>query len=228
MKFHNYARVFAAVALAGVLPNGLAAGDPAAGKTKTVICQACHGPDGNSPPNPAWGRYTTDDIVKLASAGPKGIRGNPVWAKLAGQNATYLTKQLQNFRSGARKDPLMTEMVSGLTDADIADIAAYYSAQNLHSEEPTPDKLTEQGRDIYLHGKKTPLVPACASCHGPLGRGSETLPRIAGQHAIYLQKQLWSFKLGTRTTGDKVMNDVAAKLADQDIPALAAYLSTMR
>jgi cytochrome c553 len=204
----------------------LAAGDPAEGKKKIVVCQVCHGPDGNSPPNPAWASFTTEDIKKIATA-PKTLRGNPVWAKLAGQNATYLAKQLQNYRAGTRKDAIMSEMATGLPDADIADIAAFYASQTLRPEAPNKDALSERGREIYMNGVKQLAIPACASCHGPNGRGNETLPRIAGQHAIYLQKQLWSFKLGARTT-DPVMVTTASKLQEQDILALTSYISAIQ
>jgi cytochrome c553 len=200
-----------------------AAGNAEAGKAKSVFCQACHGVDGNNPVNPTWSRLTVQDIKNMA-ADPKLRLANPVWAKLAGQNADYLAKQLQNFRSGARKDPIMTDMANGLTDADIADIAAFYAAQPLHPEVADQGALAKRGEDVYLHGLPGAKLPACASCHGPIAHGTETLPRLAGQHAVYLQKQLWFFKLGTRTT-DKRMNDIAGKLPDADIEAVAIYLA---
>ncbi|MDX1513582.1 MAG: cytochrome c [Gammaproteobacteria bacterium] len=83
--------------------NAQAAGDAAAGKTKAAACAACHGVDGNST--------------------------NPEWPKLAGQHAKYLEKQIKAFKSGARKDPLMSPMVANLSDEDIADLAAYYASQ---------------------------------------------------------------------------------------------------
>ena len=79
------------------------AGDAAAGKTKAVVCSACHGVDGNSI--------------------------NPLWPKLAGQHAAYLTKQMKAFRSGERKDPVMAPMAMPLSDADIEDISAFYASQ---------------------------------------------------------------------------------------------------
>ena len=79
------------------------AGDAAAGKTKAVVCSACHGVDANSI--------------------------NPLWPKLAGQHAAYLTKQMKAFRSGERKDPVMAPMAMPLSDADIEDISAFYASQ---------------------------------------------------------------------------------------------------
>jgi cytochrome c553 len=223
MKYRLAAPLALFLAILAPVNPALAAGNAEAGKAKTTICQACHGVDGNNPINPTWSQLTVEDIKKMA-ADPKLRLANPVWAKLAGQNADYLVKQLRNFRSGARKDPIMTDMAGGLSDADIADIAAYYSAQPMRPEAPDQGPVAKHGEDVYLHGNPKVGLPACASCHGPTAHGTETLPRLAGQHAIYLQKQLWFFKLGTRTT-DKRMNDVAAKLSDDDIRSVAVYLS---
>lgn len=87
--------------LAPVVP--AQAGDAAAGKAKAVVCSACHGIDGNSI--------------------------NPLWPNLAGQHAAYFVKQMKAFRSGERKDPLMAPMATGLSDADIDDLAAFYASQ---------------------------------------------------------------------------------------------------
>ena len=81
----------------------LLAGDVAAGKAKSVVCSACHGADGTSV--------------------------NPQWPNLKGQKEDYLIKQIKAFRDGTRKDPTMAPMVAGLTDADIANLAAYYASQ---------------------------------------------------------------------------------------------------
>lgn len=99
----NTAAVFIAAALALVGQSVFAAGDVATGKSKSAPCAACHGPDGNST--------------------------NPLWPKLAGQHAAYLVKQLKAFKSGERKDPLMTPMAAGLSEQDMKDLAAYYAKQ---------------------------------------------------------------------------------------------------
>jgi cytochrome c553 len=80
-----------------------AAGDAAAGKAKSAVCAACHGPTGTSP--------------------------NPIWPNLAGQKEAYLLKQLKDFKSGTRKDPMMAPMALPLSDQDMANLAAYYSSQ---------------------------------------------------------------------------------------------------
>jgi cytochrome c553 len=225
---HTAAVSRVAVLLLGLLtvPAALAAGDAAAGKTKTVMCQACHGVDGNNPINPRWSALGMQDIKVLATQ-TKQRPVNPVWAKLAGQNADYIAKQLQNFRDGVRRDPIMSDMANGLTNQDIADIAAFYAAQPMRAEPSDQGPQLRRGQDIYLRGNPKVGIPACASCHGPNAHGSESLPSLAGQHTAYLQKQLWSFKLGTRTT-DKRMNEVAIKLAEDEIEAVAAYLAALR
>ncbi len=96
--------LLAAVAMSFMAANALAAGDAAAGKSKSASCGACHGPDGNST--------------------------NPLWPKLAGQHAAYLVKQLKAFKSGERKDPLMSPMAAGLSDKDMEDLSAFYASQN--------------------------------------------------------------------------------------------------
>ena len=95
--------LYAAVATSFMAAHAFAAGDAAAGKSKAVPCGACHGPDGNS--------------------------SNPLWPKLAGQHSAYLVKQLKAFKSGERKDPLMSPMAAGLSEKDMEDLAAYYASQ---------------------------------------------------------------------------------------------------
>lgn len=80
------------------------AGDAAAGKTKSATCAGCHG--------------------------PTGISINPIWPSLAGQQEMYFAKQMTAFRDGTRGDPVMAAMAAGLSDADIADLAAFYAAQS--------------------------------------------------------------------------------------------------
>lgn len=92
------------VMLTGILGSAHAAGDMAAGKEKSAVCVSCHGADGNS----------TD----------------PQFPRLAGQHANYLERALMDYRAGARKNPIMAGFAGGLTDADIANLAAYFSSQN--------------------------------------------------------------------------------------------------
>lgn len=201
-----------------------AAGDAVAGKAKTTICQACHGPDGNSPPNPSWNKITTADLSRQSGNQSKLI-ASPIWPKLAGQNATYLVKQLSDFKAGRRKDPIMSGMVGGLSRTDIEDIAAYFSSQKTKpGGNAAGQQAVTQGEMLYRNGRPAAKIPACAGCHGPDAHGTPTLPRLAGQHAIYIRKQLWFFKLGKR--GSETMQPIAEQLTEQDIEALAQYFTT--
>lgn len=178
-----------------------AAGDPAAGQAKTIVCGACHGVDGNSP-----------------------VANFP---KLAGQGERYLLKQMQDIKSGARPVVEMTGMLDPLSDQDMADIAAYYAAQKtiVGAADPT---LVERGEDLFRGGKLAEGMPACIGCHSPDGSGIATAgyPHLGGQHADYTAKQLTAFREGERSNdGDSmIMRDIAAKLSNKDIEALSAYI----
>ena len=187
--------------LLGFSASAGAAGDPAAGQEKSAMCQGCHGPDGNS--------------------------FSPEWPNLAGQVPSYLSKQLHDFQSGARKDPTMSSMVEGLSDEDIADIVAYFAKQKAKAEE---GKSNSKGRKLYVGGNRYTSVPACAGCHGPnaVGNGPAGFPRLAGQKAGYITKALNDFRSEARTNDvNGTMQGVAAKMSDKDIAAVAAYLSTL-
>jgi cytochrome c553 len=178
-----------------------AAGDPAAGQAKTIVCGACHGVDGNS-----------------------SVANFP---KLAGQGERYLLKQMQDIKSGARPVVEMTGMLDPLSDQDMADIAAYYAAQKtiIGAADPT---LVERGEDLFRGGKLAEGMPACIGCHSPDGSGIATAgyPHLGGQHADYTAKQLTAFREGERSNdGDSmIMRDIAAKLSNKDIEALSAYI----
>jgi cytochrome c553 len=178
-----------------------ATADPVAGQSKTVICGACHGPDGNS-------------LV-------------PVFPNLAGQGERYLLKQLQEIRDGKRVVPEMTGLLVPLSDQDLADIAAYYAGQKVSAVAADPD-LAAQGEALFRGGKLEQGVPACIGCHSPSGAGipSAGFPQLSGQHAAYIKKQLTAFREGERTNdGDTlVMRTIASKLSNRDIEALAAFI----
>lgn len=176
-------------------------GDAAAGQGKTAVCGACHGPDGNS-------------LV-------------PGFPRLAGQGERYLLKQMQEIKSGKRVVIEMTGMLSGLGDQDLADIAAYYAGQK-SSLGAADEKRVARGQALFRGGRLSDGLPACAGCHSPDGAGNAQagLPRLGGQHADYISKQLTAFREGQRSNdGDTlVMRSIAAKLSNQDIEALAQYI----
>ncbi|MCU7958560.1 MAG: cytochrome c4 [gamma proteobacterium symbiont of Bathyaustriella thionipta] len=177
----------------------LAAADIGAGKAKSAMCAACHMPDGNSV--------------------------NPIWPKLAQQHASYLAKQLHDFKSGARKDPTMAGMAAALTDADIANLTAYYSTQKSAAGSSAADQV-ELGKKIWRAGLPDTGVAACAGCHGPAGSGNALakFPRIAGQHAAYTEKQLKAFRTHTRNNDiNSMMQGVVERMTDEEIKAVAEY-----
>lgn len=181
-----------------------AQGSAEAGQTKSAVCVACHGADGNSV--------------------------NPEWPKLAGQSPAYIVRQLQAFKSDVRQNPLMSPMAKPLSDQDVADLAAYFAKQQRRGGEAEPSKVA-LGERIYRAGDKAHGVPACAACHGPNGNGNGPAgyAAIGGQHATYLTAQLKAYKSGTRQTDpNQMMRNVAAALSDEQIDAVASYVQGLR
>jgi cytochrome c553 len=179
-----------------------AAGSADAGKSKSVSCQGCHGATGNSV--------------------------NPLWPNLAGQHAGYIAKQLQDFKAGKkRNDPTMAPMVAGLSEQDMQDLAAYFSAQSV--KVGTVDKAKrELGEKIYRGGIKDKGLPACMACHGPSGAGNPgaNFPALSGQHAAYTAKALKDFRSASRSNDQNgMMRDIAAKMSDEEIDAVASYVN---
>jgi cytochrome c553 len=164
------------------------------------VCGTCHGATGNST--------------------------QPKFPRLAGQNVNYLRAQLKAFREQTRGDPdalgYMWGMASQLDDATIDALAAYYSRQRPEPVHRGDSAVVSRGGQIYQHGIESEGVPACASCHGPDGRGTADFPRIAGQHAQYVLKQLGSFKSNMRNVA--VMHGVAQNLRVEEMESVAAYL----
>lgn len=161
-----------------------------------------------------------------------GTRGNsiaPKFPRLAGQNANYLITQLKAFRSQTRGDPdavgYMWGMAGELDDATIDALARYYAAQKPEpSAAARSSELAGRGRAIYEQGVATEGVPACSSCHGPDGHGLQDFPRLAGQHAQYVLKQLGSFQSNMRNVA--IMHGVAQNLRMTEMQQVAAYLET--
>ncbi len=188
------------VSLVSVMPT-MAAGDASAGKGKAAVCAACHGADGNSPSN--------------------------MFPKLAGQGEAYLVKQIAEFKNGARENAVMAPMVAALTEQDIADLSAYYSSNKV-----TPGAVSEDflnaGKTLYRAGNKESGVPACMACHGPTGAGvpAAKWPALMGQHSTYLEAQLKAFSSGVRSNDpNSMMRDIASKMTEAEMKAVAAYAS---
>jgi len=183
--------------------NALAQGDPEAGQEKSLTCAACHGADGNS-------------MV-------------PMWPKIAGQHEAYLTRHITLIRDGARPVPEMMGIVAMLTDQDIADLSAYFSAQTM-SPGVADEALVELGEQLYLGGNPSEGVPACAACHGPAGEGNPLTgyPWVGGQHATYTASMLTKYRDGQQWGEDdgnsQIMTVVAEGLSDEEIVAVASYI----
>lgn len=168
------------------------------------VCGACHGADGNST--------------------------SPAYPSLAGQHPEYIFKQLTEFKSGARKNAIMAPNVTKLSEDDMRNLAAYFSAQQPKVKLAKDASLIAEGQKIYKGGNAGSGVPACASCHGPAGAGIPVqFPRLAGQHAKYTLSQLKNFRSGDRANdGGKMMQVIARKMTDQEMKAVAEYISGLR
>lgn len=180
-----------------------AAGDIEAGKAKSAACLACHGADGNSI--------------------------NPEWPSLAGQMQEYLVKQLQDFKSGARKNAIMAGMVAPLSQQDMEDLAVYFASQALKVSASADREKAQVGQRLYRGGNAKTLVSACMSCHGPSGRGiPPRFPRVSGQHAVYSESQLLAFKAGKRSNDNEIMTRIAFRMSESEIKAVAHYMSGLK
>jgi cytochrome c553 len=178
-----------------------AAGNAVAGeKIVSGVCAACHGADGNSV-----------------------ITTNP---KLAQQHPEYIAKQLANFKSGERKNAIMSGMAAALSPEDMANVAAYFGAQKAKVGSAKTNAAGSLGEKIYRGGIASVGVPACASCHGASGAGVPVqFPRLSGQHADYVLTQLKAFYSGERANDNaKVMRMIASKMSDAEMAAVADYI----
>ncbi|VTY36568.1 Cytochrome c4 [Xylophilus ampelinus] len=165
-------------------------------------CAACHNADGNS-----------------------AIPANP---KLAQQHPEYLLKQLQEFKSGKRKSPIMAGMAAMLSEQEMRDVAWFLGSKPIKPGFAKEKDLVALGEKIYRGGIGDRAVPACAGCHSPNGAGIPIqYPRLGGQHAEYIAAQLISFRDGTRLNSVP-MSGVAAKLNDREIKAVSDYIAGLR
>jgi cytochrome c553 len=167
------------------------------------VCSNCHGLDGNSV--------------------------SPAFPRLAGQQAVYIVNQLKGFRSQGRSDPAGNEYMWGLshhlTDEQIAGLADYYSKQtSRRTDAPAADpKLVADGKEIFEKGVPAQNVIACISCHGPKAQGVDAFPRLAHQHAYYIERQLDIFQ-NTQGRPGTPMEAVTHPLTGANKAAIAAYL----
>ncbi len=197
----------------GNASNGEALLKSLADAAKSNSCATCHGADGNSP--------------------------SPAFPKLAGLGEKYLLKQLQDIKSETRAIVEMNGMLASFSDEQLSDIAAFYSSQKTQLSGAKSFKVTvnsgeevdavELGKRLYRAGNLDSKVPACTGCHSPRGLGNSPAgyPRLSGQHADYIAKQLKAFRAGQRTNDgeSKVMRQVAEYMSDAEISAVSNYIA---
>jgi cytochrome c553 len=175
------------------------------------------------------------DAARLAAQscsachGPGGQSISPAFPRLAGQHKEYLEAQLKAFRDRTRGDPMaqayMWGMASQLTDDMITQLAAYYSGQKPMPGKVGDPKLVQAGRTVFEEGIPAVKVPACRTCHGQDAEGNEKFPRLAGQHAEYLLKQLVMFKSELRSGASApIMHNMTTEVTFDQMQAVSAYL----
>ncbi|MEQ5803753.1 c-type cytochrome [Halomonas sp. H10-9-1] len=176
--------------------------DAAAGRDKAATCAACHGQE--------------------------GISAVGTFPNLSGQQASYLAKQIMDIRDGTRVVPEMAGQVDSFSDQEAWDVAKFYADKNAALGQADPDELlVERGRELYRAGDMAKGIPACAACHTPTGQGIGTAvyPALSGQHAEYTLATLQDFAAGNRTNDPAaIMRDIAAKMSDADMEAVANYV----
>jgi len=137
-------------------------------------------------------------------------------------------KQLKDIKSGARSVPTMAGQLDAMSEQDLADMAAFYAVQPA-TPGVAKEELVELGESVYRAGIREKGVAACTACHSPtgVGNGPAKYPRLSGQHADYIAAQLRAFRNDERTNdGDtRIMRDVASRLSDKELDAVASYAS---
>ncbi len=175
----------------------------------TQVCIACHAADGS-----------------------RGAPANPI---LQGQHPEYLVKQLTEFKAGTRKSAIMQGFAAALSEADMKNVAAFYASKEAKPGFAKHKDLVSLGQQIYRGGIADRQIAACAGCHSPNGAGIPVqYPRLAGQHADYTEAQLKAFRHGANgvtegaRTNSVQMMDIAAKMNDREIKAVADYIAGLR
>lgn len=168
----------------------------------TQVCAACHTADGS-----------------------RGSAANPI---LQGQHPEYIVKQLAEFKADKRANPVMKGFASPLSEQDMKNVAAFYGSKQAKPGFAKNKELVQLGEKIYRGGIPDRNIAACAGCHGPKGTGMPSqFPRLAGQHADYTEAQLVAFRAGNRKNSQQ-MTDIAAKMNDKEIKAVADYIAGLR
>lgn len=205
----KYLSLLGAVALLSGTAFAQSTADLAKGKQIAQnVCAACHATDGNS--------------------------GIAMYPRLAGQHANFIFKETKDIKEGKRtagNAAVMTAMVQNLSDEDIRNVAAFYAKQTPKAGEADPKKNAELGKKIFRAGLPEKGLPACMSCHSPNGSGMPAggtavvaYPRLSGQHASYVIDQLKNYASGSRTSPNQMMEEVAKRMSEEDMKAVANYI----
>jgi cytochrome c553 len=160
--------------------------------------------------------------------GVDGESSSPAFPRLAGQNARYIANQLADYKSGKRQSGTMQPMVDDLVAADFAVLGAYFESRKAQAHPVDDAVLAQTGRFIFERGNPYSGVAACASCHGAQGHGTATLPRLAGQHAQYIENQMKAFDKRERSNDKAVMHAIAVKLTELEVKAVASFISGLQ
>ncbi len=139
---------------------------------------------------------------------------------LAGQNPVYLLTQIEKFGDGRRQDEFMSGLIRVLKPDDRINMAIYFAAQSVVPAKVKDAALVSMGGQIYSR--------LCTKCHGLQGYGERHIARLAGQHPEYITQSLERYRKGTKERSDPLMGSIARQLKDQDIAALASFISTMK
>jgi cytochrome c553 len=176
--------------------------DAAGGRELAQPCAACHGQSGISP--------------------------TAAFPHLAGQQMSYTAKQIIDIRDGHRLVPEMVGQLDDFSDQDAWDVAAFYAEQDAFIGQADPDpELIARGQELYRAGDMAKGIPACAACHTPTGEGIHTAvyPALSGQFAEYTIATLQDYAAGERANDpNAIMRDIAAKMSDADMEAVANYI----
>ena len=159
--------------------------------------------------------------------GATGDSSSPLYPKLAGQNSEYMLKQLRNFKRGERESSDMRKVVADMDENDMQSVAFFFSRQQPSRGNSAYAEMRALGEKLFSQGDPARGLKPCRECHGDNGAGSATLPRIAGQHTLYIETQLTLFEERKRTNDNAQMQDVAKRLTTDEVRAVAEYLRSL-
>jgi cytochrome c553 len=184
----------------------------------------------SNPADAAVAKAGEDKAINLCSTchGPRGISISPEFPILAAQRKGYLEAQLEAFRAHTRSEKIahdfMWGIAGGLDDKMIGAVAAYYAAQPAVAGRSSDPSLIAKGKQLFDQGVAGRGIPACASCHGADAMGVADFPRLAGQHAKYVVKQLQYIQTLVRSA--PVMHGIIKDITPDEMQAVAAYVQS--